>query len=802
MNQKSVLILERSSQNLQKFSEKGKVMLEGVFAEFGIENRNGRIYEEKEYLPHLEYLKKDIANGALLGELDHPERFEVALSNVSHRIVELWYDQSARQIKGRIEILDGTPRGQVAKALLEAGVPLSISSRAAGTVNEDKTVQIQQIYTYDLVAKPGFESAQLHNVNEQVQSRIKNLVSKLNESYKTHEKENIASRFGIMNENVSIIDLSDHDTAVIRKEAQKINIKNKLGESKMENNQNLSEEHVQQWTIFFKNELSNQDSRLKAIENAILEGSGGAESGKQLNAIKKYVDQLRKIQEDSLNWQSEIAKGLNKVARHSHMVAEKSNQHYSLTKKLVETVDHNAKTLNATQDWTSRIAKTTNAIGEAVDYNASMLNGMNEWVTEVSKAVNMLNEWSEEKAKAINKLHEWGSEKAKAINEMHEWTASIAKNLNRTVNYTEDMLGRALSKEDAKKLVEYVKIVTESKSVDPKLTDAINEMLTVNSITRHPLTENITNLEVLDANNPKTKAHKYAPTGNNMSKSSVDVDPKSKAIIAKIKKIKLKKEGTPKGLNTNLVTKNDSIGKVSNSMKPNQKGLLILNLTKTIPTAQIANKGMVSQKTQHLKLDVKPMGNQNSLKEGLNRTDAISNRASKLEDKLAKLITTLEKEKSIDEQLKQDYPFTSLLNENDRKRFVSLSEAEKIKVTKEVAKVPTVESEVILKLWENAVANIPNEEPLWLKAAPKMYKALYDKSSEAIKESLKAKSEFFNLSTQYQINNFWETSGLVEKVTPLNESVVAKTKTEKPSDEIDEVVAQVGEALKRYQYQY
>jgi len=123
MNQRNVLILERSSQNLQKINKEGKVTLEGVFAEFGIENRNGRIYEEKEYLPHLEYLKKDISNGNLLGELDHPERFEVALGSVSHRISELWYDQASRQVKGRIEILN-TPKGQIAKSLLEAGVPL------------------------------------------------------------------------------------------------------------------------------------------------------------------------------------------------------------------------------------------------------------------------------------------------------------------------------------------------------------------------------------------------------------------------------------------------------------------------------------------------------------------------------------------------------------------------------------------------------------------------------------------------------------------------------------------------------
>ena len=136
MGNNSVMILERSGQNLQKVSKSGKTVLEGIFAEFGVENRNGRIYEEAQYLKHLEYLKTDCANGNLLGELDHPERFEVSLNNVSHRVTDLWYDQAKRQVLGRIEILEGTPKGQTAKALLDAGVPLSISSRAAGTVRE------------------------------------------------------------------------------------------------------------------------------------------------------------------------------------------------------------------------------------------------------------------------------------------------------------------------------------------------------------------------------------------------------------------------------------------------------------------------------------------------------------------------------------------------------------------------------------------------------------------------------------------------------------------------------------------
>jgi len=365
MSQRNVLILERSSQNLKKLDDKGKVVLEGVFAEFGVENRNGRVYEEKEYLPHLEYLKKDMANGSLLGELDHPERFEVALGNVSHRITELWYDQSVRQIKGRIEVLD-TPKGVIVKSLLDAGVPLSISSRAAGTVNEDKTVQIQQIYTYDLVAKPGFPSAQLKTVNESVKARINDQVIKLNESAISRQSHDLSAELGIVNENVSILDLTDKYPSVkIREEALALqnessdsNVKNKNEENQME--KKVNENALQQWTVFFKNELSKINETVTALKE-------GGDQVEELKLIKQYVEKLRKVQEDSLNWQGEIAKAVNEVASYADTLAEKNNKHYKLTEKIIETVDENAKVLNYTQDWVGNNAKVLNVTAETVE---------------------------------------------------------------------------------------------------------------------------------------------------------------------------------------------------------------------------------------------------------------------------------------------------------------------------------------------------------------------------------------------------------------------------------------------------
>jgi len=800
MVNKNLLILERSSQNLQKITRDGKTMLEGVFAEFGVENRNGRIYEEKEYLPHLEYLKKDIQNNNLLGELDHPERFEVALGNVSHRVSELWYDQAKRQVLGRIEILDGTPKGQIAKTLLEAGVPLSISSRAAGTVNEDKTVAIQQIYTYDLVAKPGFESAQLHSVNENAnprQTELNLLIQQLNESSTSRKEHSLNSKFGIINENLSIIDMTDKFPQLeIRKEAQKletIKIKNNKNNQMAETNPEvINEEAIQKWTLFYNKELSAINEKLDAIKN-------GSDTT-NLGVIKQYIEKIRKIQEDSLNWQSEIAKAVNEVATYADTLADKSNKHYKLTKKIVETVDHNAKTLNATQDWTTKVAKVTNAIGETVDHNAEMLNGVNEWTAQIAKGVNKLNEWGGEKAKAINDMHDWVGTQAKTINGMHEWTSSIAKNLNHSVNWTEDMFGRAISKEDAMKLMEYVEVVAESKR-NPELKLKIDEMLKTHSITAKPLNEaQLKGIMVIDT---VGKVGNYKTQDLSSKNTGVEFDEKTKTIISKLRNIRLSKEKMPVGddkLQMPGDVKPEKVGDdgCCNDPKDLKTGLKltkVLNVSKedgpTGPVSKHVND-------QNLKLDVKPEG---KLKENLNKTLELKARRFNLDEKLTKIIDTLDKEKSVDEGVKSSFPFTQLLSEGDRKRFAGLDATDKQKVASEIQKVPTTDSKVIVKLWENALTSNVVDQPLWMTLAPKVYKDAYDKSSEAIKENINAKAEFFNLSTQYQIDNFWEThSGVISRPTfTLNESITAIS-PEETEQKVDTFVAGIGEQMKKWIY--
>ena len=165
MINKDLLILERSSSSLDLKTENGAYVLEGIFGELDKKNKNNRIYTAEEYVPQIESLQDKIKSSKLLGELDHPSNFDVSLKNVSHIIEELTYDKENKQIRGRIRLLD-TDAGRQAKALVDAGVPLQISSRAAGAVEENGQVKIKQLFTYDLVADPGFANAELTRVNE------------------------------------------------------------------------------------------------------------------------------------------------------------------------------------------------------------------------------------------------------------------------------------------------------------------------------------------------------------------------------------------------------------------------------------------------------------------------------------------------------------------------------------------------------------------------------------------------------------------------------------------------------------
>lgn len=244
------------------------MILEGEFASMDVLNNNNRYYTEENYLTFVELLKFQIhSKKGLYGESEHPKSYAIDGNNLSHKILDIWYDKAQKKVFGIIMLLN-TPNGLKAQEIVRSGGQVAVSARGGGAEvkNADGTINavLKLISTFDIVYHPGFSTAVLDYINLQ----------NLNESRKQElfEQSTICiyeTKLGKLdNLFESYKSSGDTDSTFFGWLANNDNDKIKpLFESKQTPEE--KSENEKQQDILEKNEPANEDEVEEELENAV-----------------------------------------------------------------------------------------------------------------------------------------------------------------------------------------------------------------------------------------------------------------------------------------------------------------------------------------------------------------------------------------------------------------------------------------------------------------------------------------------------------------------------------------------------
>jgi len=164
-------VVERVVPIVEDTKDGGKsYVIEGVFLQSEVKNRNGRIYPFSVLEREVDrYNREYVQQNRALGELGHPDSPHINLDRVSHMITKLI--PNGTDFVGRAKIMD-TPYGKIVKSFIDEDVKFGVSSRGVGSLRNDSDADIvgEDFYlatAADIVADPSAPDAFVSGLREQ-----------------------------------------------------------------------------------------------------------------------------------------------------------------------------------------------------------------------------------------------------------------------------------------------------------------------------------------------------------------------------------------------------------------------------------------------------------------------------------------------------------------------------------------------------------------------------------------------------------------------------------------------------------
>ena len=391
---KPVLIVENSTNSLirESASSNGKdFILNGTFTEFGVKNRNERIYTAEKFLPALNEMNERMNSlGAVYGEFDHPDVFDTSLSRASHIITKAEYVVEKNTVEGEIKLLS-TYWGKEAKALVNDGCPVFVSSRAAGITESDGSVSLKKLFTYDIVADPGFASAKMS-------------VKVLNESlgYCTNGQ--------IEQNNFRIYEMSDES---------------KINELfNMNKNEFVTKQQLTDYSNYLVNEIA---STKKVVNTAITKG----------NMEPKKLEQLLEYYEELNGSNAQVAKYLDYLADKIQVMVNENKELKETTTKLAKHNDYLAENLEKAINYSEYLAENLDKNIDYSEYLAENLDKNINYSEYIAENLDKNISYAEYLAENLDKNIEYSEYLAENLDKNIAYSEYIAENLDKNISYSE-----------------------------------------------------------------------------------------------------------------------------------------------------------------------------------------------------------------------------------------------------------------------------------------------------------------------------------------------------------------------------
>ena len=780
MEMKPVLIIESSSNGLMlnesaSVTKDKKFILSGTFTEFDIKNRNDRIYTKDKFLPHLNELNERIKTlGAVYGEFDHPEAFDISLSRISHVLKDVRFNESRNLIEGSIQLLS-THYGKEAQALIQDGCPIFVSSRAAGITESDGTVTIKKLFTYDAVADPGFSSARMElrslneslGFNESANFRVYDMSdeSKINNLFEMNNNEQVTQ--GQMNEFTEYL---KNELIKVQEEMTK-NIKEGKDPEKLEK---LSEYYENLWSSYSK--MTKYLDYL--AENIQILVSENTELKTKTEKIIEHNDYLAENIEKVIGYSEYLAEKLDKNIDYSEYIAENLDKSIDFSEYIAENVDKTIKYSEYLAENLDKSIDYSEYLAEHTEFNLHNFEMLSEYVDNSVK-------YSEYVAEHVDNNIQYSEYLAEHVDNNIAYSEYVAEHVDNNIAYSEYIAEnlsdtQAYSKYIAESLDKTIDNLKDSKLINEDVDNEEQRISDLKVANVDKYYDEDDDIPVYDQDLPD----EFDDIDNEEEEEGENIQPQvqEEPVQPQVQDDDISIQLIP-GTTVSIETpEGDKEGEIL-SYNPND-GFAIVKLSEPVqgqPQAQepVQGQPQVQEPVQEIQVHeskIRIVG------------DKLNENEKSIKDSISQLITEAKKRKAFDELQPH---FLMFLSEKNKTVWNELSREDKEKIVVAMNESSYLsEKDVLNIIRETLDTNKKTEEEILIDAIPEDLIDTWNSLNDTVKKSVLAQAKFYpNLVTsESKMESFWNSRGLVkynETKVLLNENKKYINDTKLADNQVD-----------------